>query len=255
MKKILFFSTLLFILSSLLGATETLTIAADPWLPYTGDLKKGKQGYLIEIAKAVFEAEGIQVEYKTLPWTRSVEEARKGTLHAIAGAYKSDAPDFIFSEKPQGISIEYFYAMKGKPWKFKGIPSLESISLGVTNGYSYGDEMDAYIQKNASNPKRIQSVSGDDTLYQNLMKLQKGRIDVLLEGKNIVDYLLKDRNINLELETVGMNGSHEVYIAFSPKNPKSPTYAKMLDRGIEPLRSSGKLKTILDSYSVVDWIP
>ncbi|MES2309842.1 MAG: transporter substrate-binding domain-containing protein [Verrucomicrobiota bacterium] len=255
MKKLFPILLLFFILLPLGGISETITIAADPWLPYTGNLKQGKVGYLIEIAQAVFESHGIKVEYKTLPWTRAVEEGRKGTLDAIAGAYKTDAPDFVFSGKSEGISIEYFYALPGKSWRFKGASSLEEISLGVANGYSYGEIIDTYIQKNQSNPKRVQAVSGEDPLYQNLMKLQKGRIDALLESKNVVDYLIQDRKLELHLETVGVNGSHEVYIAFSPKNSKSPLYAKLLQEGVEKLRSSGKLKTILDSYGIKDWVP
>lgn len=235
------------------GFSETLTIAADPWLPYTGSQKEGKVGYLIEIAQLIFPPQGIEIEFKSMPWTRSVEEARKGMIQAIAGAYKTDAPDFIFTQKPQGILKDCFYVLKENPWRFQTLLSLESIALGVTNGYSYGEALDAYIEKNKENPKRIQSLSGENTLDQNLTKLQKKRIDVLVEGNTVLNYKIKDQNLKIELKNAGVNEIHEVYIAFSPKIPQSKKYAELLERGIEKLRTSGKLKAILDSYGIADW--
>lgn len=250
-----FFLFLLFALLPSWVISEKITIAADPWLPFTGEQKEGKQGYLIDIAKAIFEPQGIEVEYQTMPWARSIEEGRKGTIQAIAGAYKSDAPDFIFSQKPQGHLKDCFYVLKGNPWRYHDLPSLESISLGVVNGYSYGEQLNQYIEKNKTNPKRIQMVSGERTLDSNLLKLQKKRIEALVEGETVMTYYLKDQNLKIDLEEAGVNTVHEVYIAFAPKNLESKKYAKLLDEGIPKLRVSGKLKAILDSYGILDWVP
>jgi polar amino acid transport system substrate-binding protein len=243
------------ILLSLRGISETITIAADPWLPYTGEQKKGKQGYLIEIAQMIFESQGIHIEYQTMPWARSVEQARKGTIQAIAGAYKTDAPDFIFTQKPQGHLKEFFYVLKANPWRYQTLASLESISLGVINGYSYGETLDRYIEKNKDNPKRIQSISGENALSINLGKLQKKRIDALIEGKTVLDHHLKDQSLPIELTEAGLNATHDIYIAFSPHDIHSKKYVTILEEGVQKLRASGKLKIILDSYGVSDWTP
>ena len=250
-----FFLLLLFSLLPSWGISEKMTIAADPWLPFTGEQKEGKQGYLIEIAKAIFEPLGIEVDYQTMPWARSIEEGRKGTIQAIAGAYKTDAPDFIFSQKPQGHLKECFYVLKGNRWRYQDLPSLESISLGVVNGYSYGEKLDQYIEQNKTNPKRIQILSGEKALESNLLKLQKKRIEALVEGETVMTYFLNDQNLKIDLQEAGVNTVHEVYIAFSPKNKESKKYAKLLDEGIQKLRLSGKLKAILDSYGILDWAP
>jgi polar amino acid transport system substrate-binding protein len=44
-----------------------------------------------------------------------------------------------------------------------------------------------------------------------------------------------------------------VYIAFSPGNPKSQEYAQILSKGIQQLRASGELATILKKYGMSDW--
>ncbi len=253
MNKIFLFLTFLLFISY--AHCETIVISADPWLPYTGEQKEGKQGYLIEIAKSIFEPLGIRIEYKTMPWARSIEQARKGNIQAIAGAYKSDAPDFIFTQRPQGHLKEYFYVLKDNPWRYLNLLSLESIALGVINGYSYGDEIDRYIQKNKDNPKRIQSISGEIALSTNIAKLQKKRIEAFIEGKTVLDYYLKDRNLKIDLIEAGLNTTHDVYIAFSPLNLNSKKYTQLLEEGVQKLRTTGKLKKILDSYGVTDWDP
>jgi polar amino acid transport system substrate-binding protein len=42
-------------------------------------------------------------------------------------------------------------------------------------------------------------------------------------------------------------------MAFSPKNPKSKEYAKLLSAGIEQMRLSGELSKILAKYQLTDW--
>ena len=44
-----------------------------------------------------------------------------------------------------------------------------------------------------------------------------------------------------------------LYVAFSPSNPKSETYAKIVSDGVEKLRKSGALKSIMNRYGLEDW--
>jgi len=45
----------------------------------------------------------------------------------------------------------------------------------------------------------------------------------------------------------------KLFIAFSPKNPKSQEYAKLLSEGTAALRASGELRKILAKYGLSDW--
>ncbi len=87
---------------SLQASAETITIRSDPWCPHTCDPKTGKNGILIDIATEIFASHGHEVNYEILNWGRSIEETRRGKFNSIAGAYKNDAPDFIFPKNPQG---------------------------------------------------------------------------------------------------------------------------------------------------------
>lgn len=53
-------STCLAILSSVPGFADTLTLKADFWMPYNGD-GKTDTGYMLDIAKAIFESKGHKI--------------------------------------------------------------------------------------------------------------------------------------------------------------------------------------------------
>ncbi|QTA83556.1 Uncharacterized protein dnl_59690 [Desulfonema limicola] len=44
-----------------------------------------------------------------------------------------------------------------------------------------------------------------------------------------------------------------IYIAFSPVNPESSKYARILSQGIIELREKGRLQQILGKYHLKDW--
>lgn len=47
--------------------------------------------------------------------------------------------------------------------------------------------------------------------------------------------------------------SGKVYLAFSPNIAKSSDYAEIFSDGIQALRNSGKLETILARYGLTYW--
>ena len=101
-------------------------------------------GYGIEIAVQVFEKAGHTVKYTIVPWSRAVLRTIKGNHNVIIGAYKEDAPDFIFPDEEFGISQLALYGKKGCTFEYKGTKSLIGKELGVIKGYSYGEEIDKF---------------------------------------------------------------------------------------------------------------
>lgn len=229
---------------------DTLDIVGDEWCPYNcspGDLEPG---FMIEIAESALSQFGHKVVYKTVPWSRALEDARAGTYAGVVGAYKEDAPGFIFPETVIAESGNYFFVLPDNTWKFEGIASLAKISLGAIQSYAYGPELDAYIKENQRNPAKVQLVAGDTALAKNISKLKAGRIQVLVEDRAVVKWYLTHSAPGLVLKEVGVYHPGAVYVAFSPANPKSKEYAKQLDEGIDVIKKSGKFAEILNRYSI-----
>jgi polar amino acid transport system substrate-binding protein len=55
---------------------QTISIRADYWYPMNGDPNSDKPGYMIDLAKAIFEPQGIAVDYQLMPWSRAIQETR-----------------------------------------------------------------------------------------------------------------------------------------------------------------------------------
>ncbi|WP_127716087.1 ABC transporter substrate-binding protein [Halobacteriovorax sp. HLS] len=250
-KSILIFFQFFLILTTL--ANEKIKLVADEWCPYNCSEKSEKMGYMVEIAKKVFESKNIQLEYRTLNWSRAILDARSGKINGIIGAYKSDAEDFVFPSTHLGESLEVFVVKKDHEWKYSGIKSLDEVTLGVIRDYSYGQNIDSYIALNKTNFQRIQIVSGDMPLERNIRKLLNNRISAVIANEAVLKWLMKRKPyLKDKIKIAGQRfTSTKVYIAFSPKNRKqSQRYAQILSDGIEKLKESGELEEILKKYGI-----
>lgn len=239
-----------------LAAQETITIVADNWCPYNCAPNAAKPGFMVEIAKKAFEKHGITVEYSNMPWSRAIEETRKGKFTAIVGASRTDAEDFVFPSIPQGWMQNRFYVKKGNAWRYEGPQSLEKVSLGVIADYTYNDDIDAHIKKNAKNLKFVQVVSGDNALDTNVKKLSAGRITAIIEDAHVMHYYLSEHKLRDQIDEAGVVQTaqqNDLYVAFSPTHPKAKHYAEILSAEMKALRASGELQKILDAYMVPDW--
>ena len=231
---------------------NVISIVADEWCPYNCAPDAKNPGIIIEIAKLAFAKVGKEIKYEIRPWTRAIDETRAGIHHAIVGASIDDAPDFIFPEIHQAEMLNHFYVKNDNDWKFAGIDSLYKISLGVIKGYSYKDELDSYIEKYSSDNTRIQFSSGEDALETNFKKLVTGRISVLIEDKNVVEnFLMEHPEFANQIKSAGILeeiDTNRLFIAFSPANPKSKEFAKIITEETKRLIESGELEKIKNKY-------
>jgi len=243
--------------SSLISAqANELILAADEWCPYNCEPGSERQGYMVDLAVDILGEAGHTVKYRALNWSRSIEWAREGKFHGIIGASKQEAPDFIYPEEPQGIAENHFWVLKGDPWRFNGINSLEGRWLGIIQDYDYGKALSDFIKTHGGTLK-AQERAGDDALDVLIKKLIHGRINVLNEDKNVFLYKINSMNKKELFADAGYDmtplQTNYIYIAFSPHHKEAITYAKLLNDGIKRYRKNGKLNRILSRYGLTDW--
>lgn len=232
---------------------ETITMVADMWCPYNCEPASDKPGFIIEVASRAFAKHNIHIEYKTLPWSRAIEETRAGNYNAIVAASRDDAPDFIFPDVPQSTMRNAFFVKSDSAWRFDGMASLSAISLGTIDDYSYSPELDRYIHINKNNMKKVQIISGDNALDANIKKLMAGRIGAFIEAEYVVQYRINGSELAGKIKEAGLlpaTNQDTLFIAFSPANPQSERYAKILSEETDAMRKSGELKEIMTSYGI-----
>ena len=227
---------------------DNIVIAGDSWCPFNCEPKAANPGYMVEVAQSILTKAGHTVVYQVMPWERAVQDCRTGKITGVLGAYLDDAPDFVFPKTEQGLIGDGIFILKENPWTYTGISSLSGISLGAIKGYAYGsDELNNYIKTGG---KGVQLVFGDKALELNIKKLlEGGRIDAIIETPAVFWYKVNSMNVKDRFKSAGeVSKSKKIYIALSPVNPKSKEYAQLLSDGMDAMRKSGELNTILKKY-------
>lgn len=229
-------------------------IAADVWCPVNCSDTADKPGYMIDVARHIFNQKGIETEYKIMPWARAIIEAKKGHINAVVGAFKNDALGFIYPNQELGLISNSFFTTSNENWRYLGTDSLSNMRLGVIKGYDYGESLNQYIQLNINN-SRLQILTGeDDVLSRAVNMLVADRIDVLVESDIVFWYRVNQLGLSKQMKYVGQASEPmKAYIAFSPNNRNSIDYAKILSDGILEMRSNGDLERILLKYGLHDW--
>ncbi|MBT5830021.1 MAG: transporter substrate-binding domain-containing protein, partial [Candidatus Latescibacteria bacterium] len=219
------------------------------------DPSSDQPGILIEVAKIILEQAGHTVVYKEMNWARAIKEIKKGTFDGLVGAYKSDAPGFIFPAQPIMISQMSFFISEDDPWKFEAYDDLKGRKISVINEYSYGKKFDAYIQKNSNKgDQTIQELSGADATKRRIKLMALGRIDTILEDWLVFPYEIKTHQEMAEFQkfksfkNAGNLLEAGSYIAFSPNKESSKLYADLLSKGLQDLKASGKFEEIINKY-------
>ena len=247
------------LLTLLSGAcqADTIRIRSDEWYPMNGDPNAKHPGYMIDLAKVIFEAEGHNIDYKVMPWKRALAETRAGNSNCVVGAIKNEAPDFLYPKNNWGIDQAAIYVIKNESeknhWRYDGkLSSLIKRKTGVILGYFYGDDLNVYFKKNAGDA--FEFVSADRPLRQNIRKLLSGRINGVIETIPVMDAQLKQLGLANKIVFAGSVGKRSLlYIACGPGNKNNQKYIDLIDRIMPDLRKSGELQKILMPYGLSLW--
>lgn len=232
---------------------ETIHLGADTWCPFNCDADARPKGYVVEIAEYALGKAGHKVDYKTMSWSRAVKEVVAGNLHGAVAAGDVDVKEnsLIVGKETVGISMNCAYAKAGSKAKYKDSDDLRAYKkVALVQDYFYGDKI-AALQK--SDPEKFEVITGEDPIWRNVVKLKSGRVDLVLEDEAVMAYILQTHNekgvVKIGCEPHKIN----LFLAFSPKDPKSKDYAAAVDAGVVELRKTGKLKSILEKYGLKDW--
>lgn len=239
--------------SSASGASaDIVQLRADAWCPYNCTPGSDRPGYLIEIAREALALANHEVEYATMNWLRSIEAASAGEIDGVVGAVAAEVPDFHFSPK-LGEVDGGFATLYDTVIGIDASGALVDVTIGVVRDYDYSTLINAYMEAYGGDRERVQFIQGEDALERNLLKLLSRRIDAAVDSVAVLENKLAELNLQDQVKLIPANEPEPIYIAFSPANPNSPTYAAALAEGMEILRENGRLAEILARYGISDW--
>lgn len=235
------------------AGADTIKMVSDTWCPYACSPQSDRPGYMVEIAREIFAKHGHSVDYNLMNWARALAEVKSGKNDAILGASRAEIEGFVIPQLPAGALVNFFWVLKDNPWVYQNAKSLKSKSFGVINDYSYGAAIDEAIKNKNPAMKRM---TGDEPLLRMIQMTENKRLDGFVENPLVLYYTLnklKKSAAKFKIASKNLADDPDLFIAFSPANPKSKDYARILEEGLVELRESGRLKKILDKYGISDW--
>ena len=212
-----------------------------------GDPSSQLPGYMIELAQRAFD----NVDYQQTTWVYALDDVRTGRADCIVGADINDVPGFVLPKESWGDTPINIYIKTGVDWQYEGLDSLFDKSVGVVQGYTYGNPLDGLIPKY---PGVFKISKGMDGIERNIKQVMLGRLDAFIASDTVTQHLISKMQLKGELKNVGsVRESTPIYLACSPASDKSLKLVKLADQTIQRLRASGELTQILNKYGLSDW--
>jgi polar amino acid transport system substrate-binding protein len=235
----------------------TVLLVADPWCPYNCDPANGPEGFMVDLVRAILEPAGYTVVYRIESWAVAVRMAEEGAATGILGAGYGDSEKLIYPDRAFGSSPNGYAVRADDPFQYAGIRSLEKRRLAVIRGYSYGDELDAYLAPRLTDQARVEVVSGfgPSQLGIILRRLVAGDFDTIPDDINVLRWMVASLNMSQTVRLIELSNPEGVYVALSPHYPQAKKLAMLLSEGIDRLRAEGALAGILARYGLSDWEP
>lgn len=245
---------LLLLLLAAVATADVVVMRADPWYPVNADPDSERPGYVVEIARFALARAGHELDYALLPWERSVDGVRRGSIDCLPGAQRIGLPDLLFSSESFGVDRMAFFARHDAPaWVFRSLPDLQTKVVAVISGYSYSETMNAFITSTPGSAN-LQITKGEKALERNIKMLLAGRVDLVLESIPAFEHKVREMGVaKLVMQAAPLPESPDIYVACSPAKASSAAYLRALDEGLRELRRSGRLQPILDKYGLRDW--
>ena len=214
-------------------SSESIRITNGEWAPYMSE-KAPSYGFISKAVTEVFKSENIKVTYGFFPWARSFELAKTNQWDGtIWWAKTKDREEhFIFSKEPLFIGNVVLFYQRPNSLEWDDLSDLKKYTIGITTGYSYGKDFDAFI---TANPKNFESTFSD---LNNFKKLFSGRIHGFAMDLDIGLKILKDNFRESEYSDI-MYSTNSIdkrpqYLLLN-RNQKNIELMKKFDNGFNQL--------------------
>lgn len=244
MKKMIL--AILFVLTTISISAETIEVLAFSYPPFMGETVLGKDGLMIEMVRAAFAEEDVDVKVTYLPTKRAMFLVSNDEALAYIGILK------IFSEEDQRKLEELsifklrflaFYLKKKFPngFTFNSYEDLKSYNIGVLPGLTEA------VGK--ANGLKVETANNLEVVFK---KIGAGRNDLGLAVDLSIEVLLRELFGNRRDEfaiyqdkpfvtaesTLLLNTKHSDYSKFAPKFKK----------GLKKIYENGKWQMIMEKY-------
>jgi len=197
----------------------------------------------MEVARAALEPWGYDVTLQLLPWARALRCSESGKCDGLYLSYYVAAHEksYVFSDPVAELETGFF-KLKDRDISYKTLDDLRPYSIGMTRGASVSKEFDAadFLNKDPV---------PDDTV--DIKKLLRGRVDLIVAAKPVLEYLLKstlpeDEQNKIEFVEPPLSVQN-LHIAISKNSPDYQQKLHDFNEGLKKIKADGTYEAIRHS--------
>ena len=216
-------------------------------LPYQNQIIEGqKKGIYVDIAEAAAKKIGVTIIFKAYPWKRCLVMVERGTVDGVLGVLKNKKlrESIYFVEEPLAFEETTLFTYKGSNVRFNGnLKDINQYRVGIIRGATFYEEWE-------NNKKKIIKIEEVNQIYSLIKTLSAKRIDLIIGNKFIIQYKLKQLNLNNDVIVVdpslALNSGHLAFTRGRGESHKA--LAKAFNKAIEEIKKTDMYMNILNKY-------
>jgi len=220
---------------------SAISIVTPQW---DGQTNKDGTGLFFEIARNIYESEGIKITYDFFPWKRSKRMVSFTEADAMFCMWKKEAADEKLLIPKYPMSIEYTGVLfkKERIRNWEGIMGLGGKRAVWLRGYDY--HTTSYLKD-----IKFSKWTEVDEYYHAWDFIIKELYDFYIDALNDMDQYIRINKVDMSPYRLEILWSERGYMVFSDTE-KSKKLIKIFDTEIIRLHNSGKLKEIYQKWHV-----
>ncbi|MGH1486537.1 MAG: substrate-binding periplasmic protein [Cellvibrionaceae bacterium] len=234
------FKYILFFISLPLYA-QTITLTTEHYPPYNIDLSLDKSGTGIggastEIVLEMMRRSGYSYSMNLMPWKRAYGNAQEKKYTGVFSTTRTEARENLFKWVGPIANNNYvLFANRDKAIEINNDSDLSNYTVGAYRG----SVAVSLLQSKGIDAELVRSD------HLNVLKLQRGRIDLWISGNLYGPYLAKQYGVDTLTEVYTVRKA-QMYIAFNIKTPA--TIVDNLNNILESMRKEGFLDEVYQRY-------
>jgi ABC-type amino acid transport substrate-binding protein len=226
------------------GAGKVISLATTEWPPYVSQ-NLANNGFASEIITKAFARVGYTVALSFMPWKRALWKVEAGHYDAAYPAYYSEERARIYAlSKPFSAGPLGFYKRKDRDLSYQTLRDLQPYRIGVVRGYVSTSDFDAadFLEKDIA-----------DNDAQNLRKLLKGRVDLIvidkLTAKHLLNTTIPEGGRQLEFLNPPL-AENLIHVLFSRRTKDYENIRHGFHRGLQQILEDGTIQQILEKHGL-----
>lgn len=229
-------------------ATEAgpVVLVADHWCPHTCDPKSGRDGYMVDLARAAFAREGLVVDFRARSWAEAMADVRAGRADGAVGTLADEAPDLSTNSQSLGWQTNAVVVRTGDSLRFAGLDTLQGRRIAVVKDYSYSPVINAWLTEHVY---QVVAQTGDHAAQANLRRLLNFQVDAVIDDEIVLQNAIAQSGLTSQLRVAGRLPGGTLHVSFRA-DERGHALAEMLDIGLEALRRDGTLAELLAAYGL-----